>query len=169
MLGIRGLDPFGAFHAGLGLVAIVLGMFVLFLQKGTPRHRWIGLAYLVSMVALNATALAIYDLFGRWGPFHNLALVSLLTVAAGVVPVWVRRPRGRWMGLHARCMAWSLAGVLAALFSEIGARIPGVGLAAGVIWPTAAVMVVAAVLIHTQVPRIVARLALPAAKIEALS
>ena len=169
MLGIRGLDPFGAFHAGLGLVAIVLGMFVLFLQKGTPLHRWIGLTYLISMVALNATALAIYDLFGRWGPFHNLAVVSLLTVAAGVVPVWVRRPRGRWMRLHATCMGWSFAGLLAALFSEIGARIPGVGLAAGVIWPTVAVMVVAAVLIHTQVPRIVARLPLPAAKIGALS
>lgn len=169
MLGIRGLDPFGAFHAGLGLMAIVLGFCVLILQKGTALHRRIGMAYLVSMVALNVTALAIYDLFGQWGPFHNLALVSLLTVTAGVVPVWVRRPRGRWMRLHATCMAWSFAGVLAAFFSELGARIPGVGLVAGVIWPTAAVMLAAAILIHTRVPRTVGRLAAPAANMEALS
>ena len=140
MLGIRGLDPFGAFHAGLGLMAIVLGLCVLILQKGTTLHRRIGMAYLVSMVGLNATALAIYDLFGQWGPFHTLAVVSVVNIAAGVVPVWVRRPRGRWIRLHGTCMAWSFAGVLAALFSEIGARIPGVGLAAGVMWPTAAVM-----------------------------
>ena len=169
MLGIRGLDPFGAFHAGLGLMALILGICALILQKGTTLHRRIGVAYWVTMAGLNTTALAIYDLFGRWGPFHSLAVVSLLTVAAGLGPVWLRRPRGRWIGLHATCMGWSFAGVVAAFFSEIGARMPGVGLAAGVIWPTAAVMVAAAVLIHTRVPRIVARLGVPAAKIEALS
>jgi uncharacterized membrane protein len=150
-------------------MAILLGFCVLILQKGTMLHRRIGVAYWLAMLGLNATALAIYDLFGQWGPFHSLAVVSLLSLAAGGAAVWARRPRGGWMRLHATCMAWSFAGVLAAFFSEIGARIPGVGLAAGVMWPTAAVMLAAAILIHTRVPRIVARLGTPAAKIEALS
>ena len=50
-----------------------------------------------------------------------------------------------------------------------GPQVPGVGLVAGVIWPTAAVMLAAAILIHTRVPRTVGRLAAPAANMEALS
>lgn len=155
MFGIPGLDPFGAVHAALGLAAIVLGVGVGLLGKGSRVHRRVGLVYALCLLLLNATALSIYDLFGRWGPFHNLAIVSLVTLLAGVLAVWLKRPRGRWMNLHGICMSWSYAGVVAALFSEIGARIPGVGLAAGVLIPSALVTAVAAVLIHTRVPRIV--------------
>lgn len=158
MFGIRGLDPLGAAHTAFGLVAIALGLAVVLMHKGTERHRRVGMSYAFTMLLLNATALMIYDLFGRWGPFHNLALVSLVTLAAGVIPVWFKRPRAGWLRLHGFCMSWSFAGLLAAFFSEIGARIPGVGLAAGVIGPTALVMVIAIALIHTRVPRIVATL-----------
>ena len=44
---------------------------------------------------------------------------------------------------------------LAAFFAEIGARVPGVGFATGVIVPTIAVMAIAAGLIHSGVPRII--------------
>ena len=159
MFGIPGLDAFGAVHAGFGLVALVLGLGVILLEKGTAAHRRAGLLYAAAMLLLNATALAIYDLFGGFGVFHVLALVSLATLAAGIVPVWLRRPR-EWMELHARCMSWSYAGLVAAFFAEIGARVPGVEFATGVIVPTAAVMLAAAMLIHRRVPRIVARVAL---------
>lgn len=157
MLGIHGLDPFGAMHAALGLLALMLGLGVILLRKGTAWHRRVGLLYAATMLLLNATALAIYDLFGGFGPFHALAILSLATLAAALVPVWLR-PR-HWLEIHARCMSWSYAGLVAAFFGEIGARLPGVGLAAGTIVPTVAVMIVAAVLIHTRVPAIVTRAA----------
>lgn len=159
MFGIPGLDSFGAIHAGFGIAGLLLGLAVVVLQKGTAWHRRFGLLYAAAMVLLNATALAIYDLFGRFGPFHILALVSLATLGAGVIPVWLRRPR-EWLDIHARCMSWSYAGLVAAFFAEIGARLPGVGFVTGVLVPTVAVTLIAAVFIHLRVRHIVARAAL---------
>src|SRR5688500_19000433 len=82
MFGIRGLDSFGLIHAGFGIIALVLGLVVVVLQKGTAWHRRAGLLYAAAMLLLNGTALAIYDLFGGFGPFHIVALVSLEPTAS---------------------------------------------------------------------------------------
>lgn len=158
---IHGLDPIGAVHLLLGLLAVTLGLAVVVMRKGTGAHRRAGLFYAAVMVLLNATALMIYDLFGRFGPFHALALVSLATVTAGVVPVWLRRPRG-WLELHARFMSWSYAGLIAAFFAEIGTRVPGAGLTTGVLVPTTVVMLAAALLIHRRIPALIGRMAVAA-------
>ena len=50
--------------------------------------------------SLNVTALMIYRLFGTFGPFHVAALVSLATLAAGVVTVVRRRPARTWVEHH---------------------------------------------------------------------
>lgn len=158
MFGIRGLDALGAVHLGCALAAMVLGFVVVVTSKGTAAHRRLGMVYAVTMVIMNATALTIYDLFHRWGPFHTLALVSLATVAAGVVPVWIQRPRHRWLQMHARFMSWSYAGLVGAAVGEVGGRLGGIGpmvLTAASI----AVMVLAAIIINSRVPRIVAALA----------
>lgn len=154
MAEIHGLDPVGTVHLFLGLLAVTLGLAVVVVRKGTAAHRRAGLFYAVVMVLLNATALMIYDLFGGFGPFHALALVSLATVTAGVVPVWLRRPRA-WLELHARFMSWSYAGLIAAFFSEIGTRVPGVGFTTGVLVPTTVVMLAAALLIHRRIPALI--------------
>lgn len=161
MLGIRGLDPFGLTHAMFGIAAIVLGLFVVLLQKGTVLHRRMGQLYALSMVLLNGTALAIYDLFGGFGPFHVLALISLGTTAAGVLHAWLRWPRSAWMESHAHAMSWSYAGLVAAFVAEVVTRIPGIDFGAGVIAPTIGVMVAAAILIHRRVPQTVARVRPP--------
>ena len=105
------------------------------------------------MVLMNVTALSIYDLFGGFGPFHWLALLSLVTTLTGFVPAWLRRP-DRWLDIHARCMSWSYPGLMAAFVSEIGARVPGVGFVAGVVWPGTIVMVIATCLIYGRLPRV---------------
>jgi uncharacterized membrane protein len=158
MLGIRGLDPLGLVHALLGVAALILGIAQLLRRKGTPLHRRVGQAYVLSMALLNATALMIYDLDGRFGPFHVASLVSLATVAAGFVPVYLRRPRDAWMHLHAYFMCWSYVGLLAAFVSEVAVRVPGVGFGAAVFVATAVVMASGAVLIHTRVPSILGAL-----------
>jgi hypothetical protein len=38
------------------------------------------------MLFLNLTALSIYHLFGRFGPFHVASVISLATICAGFVP-----------------------------------------------------------------------------------
>jgi uncharacterized membrane protein len=158
MFGIRGLDPFGLVHALLGVAALILGLAVLLRRKGTPVHRIIGRAYVLSMLLLNTTALMIYDLYGRFGSFHVAAVISLATVGAGFVPVYLRRPRRAWMQLHATFMCWSYVGLLAAFVSEVAVRVPRVGFGSAVIAATMVVVAGGAVLIHTRVPRILAAL-----------
>jgi uncharacterized membrane protein len=162
VFGVHGLDPFGLVHAGLGVASIALGLVVVLLPKGTRAHRRVGVAYTTAMLMLNGTALFIYDLWGRFGPFHWFAILSLLTLAGGLIPAWLRRPVG-WLDIHARMMAWSYAGVVAASAAEIGARIPGVRFVDGVVWPTIGVTVVAGILIHSRVPALIDRLHAPRA------
>jgi uncharacterized membrane protein len=154
MFGIRGLDPFGLVHTLLGVGALILGLAVLLRRKGTHVHRRIGQGYVVSMLLLNVTALMIYDLYGRFGPFHVASVISLATVSAGFVPVYLRRPRAAWMQLHATFMCWSYVGLLAAFVSEVAVRVPGIGFGSAVIVTTVLVVAGGAILIHTRVPRI---------------
>ena len=162
MIGIRGLDGFGLIHVFFGLAAMALGLLVVIGTKGTRRHRLIGRGYVAAMILLNATALMIYDLSGRFGPFHVAALISLATLSAGFVPAFLRRPRVGWMPLHGTFMSWSYVGLLAAFLSEVATRVPGMDFGVGVIAATVIVVAGGVVLIHTRVPKILKRLARPA-------
>jgi hypothetical protein len=69
------------------------------------------------------TAFLIYDLLGRFGPFHIAAILSSITVVAGWIPVRRRKP-SRWVEHHAIWMSWSYVGLLAALAAETLSRVP---------------------------------------------
>ena len=157
MFGVRGLDGFGFVHALIGILALLLGLAVILLGKGTRLHRKVGFAYLMAMAALNVTALWIFDLTGRFGGFHVAALISLATIIAGYLPVLLRRPR-EWMAVHGIFMGWSYAGLVAAFLAEIAVRVPGVGFSTGLITTTIVAVGGGALLIHTRVPVIARRI-----------
>ena len=159
MFGIRGLDALGLVHTLFGALALLFGLAVVVQRKGTRTHRRIGRAYFASMILLNATSFTIYDLYGRFGPFHTAAGISMATTAAGFLPAYLRRPRTTWMAVHGIFMGWSYVGLLAAFIAEIATRIPGVRFGTGVIGATALAMAGGAILIHTRVPKIVSTLA----------
>lgn len=119
------MSTLGWIHVVFGIVALLAGAAVLMLRKGTRWHRTLGHVYLTSMLALNGTALFIYNLYGHFGPFHWLALSSLLTLAAGMIPVLTRRPRDRWLLWHGVFLDGSYIGLVAATAAEITSRIPG--------------------------------------------
>jgi uncharacterized membrane protein len=102
----------GAAHVAAALAALVFGAMVLAMRKGTHLHRAMGMAYAVSMLALNVAALLLYRVTGHFGPFHVLALISLATIVAGVSAA-VRRQPG-WLGSHYRNMVFSYLGLLSA-------------------------------------------------------
>jgi len=81
-----------------------------------------GAGYVMAMVLVNLTALGVYRLTGRFGPFHALALLSLATVAWGMRAVLRRRPG--WLLTHYHSMVWSYLGLLAAACAEIAIRVP---------------------------------------------
>lgn len=117
------MSTLGWIHTTFGIIALLAGTAVVLLRKGTRWHRTLGHVYLTSMISLNVTALFIYRLFGHFGPFHWLALNSLLTLIAGMVPVFTRRPG--WLERHAIFINISFIGLVAAMASEITSRIPG--------------------------------------------
>lgn len=118
------MDPLGLVHTASAVVALALGPAIFFRRKGDRLHRRIGWTYAASMIVLNGTAFAIYDLFGYWGPFHYAAIASSATLAMGLVPAITRRPRGRWLEWHYAGMTWSYAGLGAAAVAETLTRLP---------------------------------------------
>ena len=119
------MSTLGWIHMIFGIVSLLAGTTVVLLRKGTRWHRTLGHVYLTSMISLNVTALFIYRLFGHFGPFHWLALSSLLTLMAGMVPVFTRRPKELWLERHVIFINVSFIGLVAATSAEITSRIPG--------------------------------------------
>jgi uncharacterized membrane protein len=112
------VSTLGGVHLVFSFVAIGAGAIVVLMPKGTRWHRTLGHVYVMSMIGVVVTALGIYDLTGRFGPFHFAALIGGLTLAAGMYTVLWRRPRGNWIESHATWMSWSYVGVMAAFFAE---------------------------------------------------
>lgn len=144
----RNLNALGTVHLVFALVALVSGLFVVFMRKGTRIHRTLGHIYFTSMLGLNITALCIYRLFGGFGIFHFLAFVSLAGILSGVGFAVLRRPRDGWLKGHRASMLWSYAGLLAALTAEIATRVPRARFWPAVVFPSLLVMAVAWFLIN---------------------
>ncbi len=115
-------DVLGGIHFGSAILAMITGMVIIFLKKGTNLHIKIGYTYAISMLILNVTALMIYDLFGGFGPFHVFAVISLATLIAGLIPAYLKKPEGKWLEMHYEFMNWSVVGLYAAFWSETFTR-----------------------------------------------
>ena len=124
----------GYIHVAFGVLAIVLGLVIFCINKGTRLHRVLGYLYVASMLGLNITALMIYRVFGGFGPFHVLAIISLVTLFGGWVQAYFKHPPEKWLRRHYEGMCWSYVGLLAATAAEIAVRLPFVqgGLAFGI-------------------------------------
>ncbi len=115
----------GDVHWIAATAALFAAALVILVRKGTRLHRRLGWTYVGALLVVNVSALAVYDMSGRWGPFHWLALFSLATLAAGMWPA-LRKPDGRrapgWLGYHAHLMAWSAIGLACAGISQLAVR-----------------------------------------------
>ena len=153
------MSTLGWIHMIFGLVALAAGTAVILTRKGTRGHRTLGHVYLTNMIALNVSALFIYKLYGHFGPFHWMALASLLTLIAGMVPVFTRRPKGGWLELHAAFINGSFVGLVAATAAEVTSRIPGTEDSFGLVvaGTSILVMMVGGYLINRSLPNSVRR------------
>ncbi len=118
-------DVNGLIHLVASIIALLTGTMVLGIKKGTQQHKKIGYAYFASMMVLIITAFMIYRLFDGWGPFHYTTIISLVTLGLGMIPIWMKKPKGKWKYLHFSFMYWSVIGLYAAFAAEILTRIPG--------------------------------------------
>jgi len=146
----------GQVHLASAIVALAAGAWIVWRPKGTATHRRVGWLYAASMLTLNVTALMIYRLTGTFGPFHIAALVSLVTLIAGIIPAWRRRP-ANWLDRHYFWMAYSYLGLLAATVAETATRVPAVQSFAGgptpVFWIVVVVSSIAVFVVGARVIR----------------
>lgn len=113
----------GLIHLLASVIALVTGIFVLVTAKGTKRHKQVGYVYSVSMIILILTAFLIYRLYGKFAIFHWLAVVSCLTLVAGIYPIMAKKPRN-YILIHFNFMYWSVIGLYGAFMAEIFVRLP---------------------------------------------
>lgn len=113
----------GLIHLIVSIIALITGLIVLLTTKGTKRHKQIGYIYAMSMLLVNLTAFMIYRLFGKFGIFHWFAVLSCLTLLAGMYPVLVKKSKN-FLLLHFNYMYWSVVGLYCAFCAEILTRIP---------------------------------------------
>ncbi|AHM62792.1 putative integral membrane protein [Flammeovirgaceae bacterium 311] len=117
-------DAYGLIHLISSIVALVTGTLVLIMKKGTTQHRQIGYVYVASMGILILTAFMIYRLFNGWGIFHYTTVMIFLTIGLGMIPIWIKKPAGKWRYMHFSFMYWSVIGLYSAFVAEVLTRIP---------------------------------------------
>jgi uncharacterized membrane protein len=73
-------------HALVAILAMTVGAIQLVARKGTPRHRWLGFAWVSAMVIVSVTSFWIHE-FRWWGPFsiiHALSILVLVTLVYSI-------------------------------------------------------------------------------------
>jgi uncharacterized membrane protein len=130
----------GWFHLLTALTAMITGAIVLATPKGTKQHKMLGYAYVFAMLLVCGSAMGIYRLTGKFGIFHVTAIVGFLTLAGGMIPMFMKNLDRKYKAVHVWFMYYSVLGLYAAFASELSVRIPEtpfyamVGVATGVIF-----------------------------------
>ena len=138
-------------HVLAALSALGAGAAVLLSTKGTHTHRVMGTVYVLALVLVNVAALSLHR-ESTFGVFHVLAVVSLLTIAAGLAPLLLGKRSPVVIANHAYCMSWSYAGLVAAGCGQLTAAV-GEALGAWVVPSViAAVLTLCGVVIFGKVP-----------------
>jgi uncharacterized membrane protein len=120
-------DNFGLIHLISGILALILGGAVLVMTKGTNSHKKVGYAYVFCMIVLIISSFGIYRLFGKFGIFHYLSLVSTFSLVAGMFPMLKKVKTPSDYEIHFKRMYWSVVGLFAAFAAESFVRIPKFG------------------------------------------
>ena len=112
------MDP-GTIHVVAASLALALGLVVMARRKGDAGHVRLGRLYVAAVLAVDVPVLFVYDITGGPGPFHVLAVVSLVTTALGWLRIR-RRARSRPVVVaHATFMAWSWIGLVTAGLAQL--------------------------------------------------
>jgi uncharacterized membrane protein len=86
--------PIGWFHTGMGIIALVSGVFTLVKYREISLQSRSGQVYLATTLITAGTALFIFQR-GEFGPGHVLAVMTFLALALGTVAATIK-PFGKW-------------------------------------------------------------------------
>lgn len=109
----------GFLYLLFSIISMITSLIVILNTKGTKFHKKVGNVYVVNMLLLNIFSFFISN-FNGFSIFHFFAIVSLITILAGMYPVLKRSEN--WLQKHYYFMAWSVVGLYCAFWSEVGTR-----------------------------------------------
>ncbi len=115
--------PIGLTHLVFSIASLITGLQILVTKKGTKQHTRVGYIYSVSLIILNLTAFMIYNLYGKFGIFHWLAVMSCLVLFTGLYPVITKKGKN-YILTHFTFMYWSVIGLYSAFMAELFSRLP---------------------------------------------
>ena len=81
-------DITGWIHTIAAIIALITGSMILAKNKGTFQHKITGRIYAVSMLIVCITAFMIYRVHNTFGVLHVFAVISTLTLALGMLPLY---------------------------------------------------------------------------------
>ena len=110
----------GLTHFAVATLSVIFGTIVVLNQKGTRFHKRIGYTYVCLMAVTLLTAFMIDNFSGDFSLFHFFAVISFVTLSLGIYQPLVRK--AGWLEAHFQWMSWSVVGLYAALWAEIGTR-----------------------------------------------
>ena len=111
-------------HTVFSILALIAGALIFLTPKGTTQHKRIGYSYTVSMIILLVTSFGLFSLWGSFGVYHALSIVSLLTLAIALYFPIAGRKIKKWVELHLLWMGYSYVGLVMAAGSHLFSVFP---------------------------------------------
>jgi uncharacterized membrane protein len=106
-------------HLAAAVAAVLLGIGILFLRRGTPRHRWLGRLWVTAMAVTAASSFGIRELgAGRLSWLHALSAYVLVGLVLAVLAI-----RRGDVSAHRRQMLRLYAGLVIAGVAAVA--VPG--------------------------------------------
>lgn len=106
-------------HTIFSVMALLVGAYIFFIKKGTSKHKILGYIYSLSMLALIVSSFWIFELWGSFGIYHIMSLVSFITLMIGLSFPLLFRHLSYWYIQHYIWMSYSYVGLLMAGGSHI--------------------------------------------------
>lgn len=143
----------GGLHVAAAGISLAVGITTLVRRKGGSGHVALGRLYLAAILGVNLPVLFLYDATGGPGPFHVLAVLSVVTTTCGWLAMRGHRRGHNSIWAHASFMTWSWIGVATAGLAQLAnqqwpEQSP---------WPVVSVVAAATVIGLACVPRYVSR------------
>ncbi len=112
-------------HTLFSVLALMSGALIFLTKKGTKQHKRTGYLYSISMALLLVTSFGLYSLWGSFGVYHALSIVSLLTLAIALYFPLAGRRKKNWVEYHLLWMGYSYVGLIMAAGSHLFSIFPG--------------------------------------------
>lgn len=110
-------------HTAFSVLAVLAGAIFL-LPKGTSKHKQLGYTYVISMLVCLVTSFRLFNMWGSFGVYHALSIVSFVTLLIALYFPMKGRHKKDWVENHLLWMGYSYVGLIMAAGSHLFSVFP---------------------------------------------